>query len=117
MKMKMLVIAAVFALCAFAQDAAPAGKPRPVAAEPKDRPNMEQMADKMFTDADTNKDGVLSKEEFIASMKKRMEGRMGGGMRGGQGMGPEGMGPQGGMKGRGQGNGPRGGMKAPPMAE
>lgn len=116
--MKMLAIAAVFALCAFAQDAAPAGKPRPVAAEPKDRPNMEQMVDKMFADADTNKDGVLSKEEFAASMKKRMEGRMGqggmgGGMGRGQGMGPQGQRPE----GRGMGNGRRGGPKAPPMAE
>ena len=104
MKYKVLALALMVAVVSFAQDAA---KPKPVAPEaPKARPTPEQMVDKAFADADANKDGVLSKDEFTASMKNRMGGRgMGGGM-GGQGMG----------KG-GQGNGQRGGMKAPPMAE
>lgn len=103
MKKTIIALAMFVSAVGFAQEAE---KPKPVAPEaPKARPDMAQMCDKMFAEADTNKDGVLSKEEFSASMKKRMEGRgMGRGMGGGQG-------------GPGMGRGQGGGMKAPPMAE
>lgn len=64
------------------------------------RPSQEQMekmmasrAEEMFKAADKNADGVLSKEEFVASMKAR-----------------KGMGQGGGMQ---MGNGQRGGGKRP----
>ena len=120
MNYKVLAIAMLVTVVGFAQEGAaptaPVAKPKPVTAAEvqKARPDLDAMIAKMFVDADVNKDGVLSKEEFATSVVKRVGNRqMGGGM--GQGQGGRGMG-MGGGKG-GQGNGPRGGMKAPPMEE